>query len=1091
MRKKLLLLALFFFWATSCFAQYVDTAWVRRYNGPGNSTDNARKVKVDSSGNVYVTGFSYGSGTDADYATIKYYPDGDTTWVKRYNGPGNSRDWAHAMAVDYSENVYVTGESRGSGMYDDYATIKYYHNGDTAWLRRYNSSENYDDRPRPITLDDSGNVYVSGLSFGSGTDWDYATLKYYSNGDSAWASRYNGPGNGFDAGDALAVDGSGNAYVTGPSYGSGTDWDYATIKYDPNGGAVWVSRFDGPANSYDQPWAIAVDDSGNVYITGGSTGSGTSVDYATIKYNPSGDTAWVRRYNGLGNAGDYAHSIIVDGSGNVYVTGQSYGSGTDWDFATIKYDPDGDTVWIRRYNGSGNSGDVAWAVEVDVAGNVYVTGWSSGSGTGNDYATIKYNSNGDNVWVSRYNGPGNGEDTSFAIAVDGSGNVYVTGPSYGSGTDADYATIKYIQPIPFDTAMNYLVGNAPYSVFNGDLDGDGDLDLVTANAYSSDVSVLKNNGNGTFQPKVDKNVDGDYPYTVSCADLDGDGDLDLAVAHEGSDGSWIGNAYILKNEGNGTFQTPVNYGTGTQSTSVFCADLDGDTDLDLAVGNLGSDNVSILKNNGDGTFQTKVDYDVGNAPASVFCADLDGDNDLDLAVANWNSDSVSILKNNGDGIFQTKVDYAAGDGPHSIFCADLDGDIDLDLAVANGYSDSVSILKNNGDGTFQTKVDYAAGDNARSVFCADLDGDGDLDLAVANQGSDNVSVLKNNGDGTFESAYNHSTADGASSVFSADLDGDGDLDLAVANVGTGNVSILKNLTQVPANQPPWAFSLVSPTYGDTTGAYITFLWQASYDPNFGDQIRYDLYMSKVPGFDLDSTVVYDSLPLSKHTVALALGIDTYYWKVKAYDNWGAERWSTQSWTFVEVGLPETLWYAAYSPVDLIVTAPNGDSIGVNFNTIPNATYDTTTDKNLDGDKDDIVTIPNPLTGEYQVKVIREAEIGPGDTSYSLGIRIDGSNETVVIANASVPPPDQVDTVTYEVLLYLRGDANSDGKKTVSDAVFLINYLFKGGPAPSPLLLGDGNCCHEGKEDCQAVSVSVSDVVYLINYLFKGGPPPCS
>ena len=191
------------------------------------------------------------------------------------------------------------------------------------------------------------------------------------------------------------------------------------------------------------------------------------------------------------------------------------------------------------------------------------------------------------------------------------------------------------------------------------------------------------------------------------------------------------------------FAPAVNYGAVNNPVSVFCADLDGDTDLDLAVANYNSNNVSILKNNGDGTFQTKVDYGAGGYPVSVFCADLDGDTDLDLAVANLSSNNVSILKNNGDGTFQTKVDYAAGGQPRSVFCADLDGDTDLDMAVANFLSNNVSILKNNGNGTFQTKVDYGAGGSPHSVFCADLDGDTDLDLAVANYYSDNVSILKN------------------------------------------------------------------------------------------------------------------------------------------------------------------------------------------------------------------------------------------------------------------------------------------------------------------------------------------------------------
>jgi hypothetical protein len=629
--------------------------------------------------------------------------------------------------------------------------------------------------------------------------------------------------------------------------------------------------------------------------------------------------------------------------------------------------------------------------------------------------------------------------------------------------------------IPFAPVVNYDAGDGPHSVFCADLDGDVDLDLAVANWNSDKVSILKNNGDGTFQTKVDYGVAG-WPRSVFCADLDGDLDLDLAVANFYND-----NVSILKNNGDGTFQTKVDYGAGDGPSSIFCADLDGDDDLDLAVANQYSDNVFILKNNGDGTFQAKVDYGVGDYPFSVFCADLDGDTDLDLAVANYGSDNVSILKNNGDGTYQTAVNYEAGYDPWSVFCADLDGDTDLDLAVADASSDNVSILKNNGNGTFQTKVGYGVGDYPFSVFCADLDGDTDLDLSAANWNSDNVSILKNNGNGTFQSAVNYGAGNEPWSVFCADLDGDSDLDLTVANYVSDNVSILKNLTQVPANQPPWAFSLISPPDQDTIFGSVTFQWHIPYDPNFGDQMRYDLYISTSPGFEPPYTIVNSNLAVSKFVTAMDSG--AYYWKVKAKDNWGAETWSTETWSFVALptSVPETLWIVAYSPVDLIVTDPLGDSIGLEFNTIQDATYEDTVDWNEDGDSDDLVTIPHPYVGEYQIRVIREDGV-PDTATYDLGIRIDGSDMDLLADDDTVPPADGSSNYGYNCLPHLKGDVNCDDVTNSADIVFLINYLFKSGPAPDPLELGDVNCDEV---------VNSADVVYLINYLFKGGPPPCS
>jgi len=368
--------------------------WVARYNGPGNGLDRANAIAVDGSGNVYLTGWSEGSGTDYDYATIKYSAGGKQLWVKRYNGPGNGSDHAHAIAVESSGNVYVTGGSEGSDTKEDYATIKYSTNGKQLWVNTYNGPAKGNNNASAIAVDDAGNVYVTGYSKGSGTDYDYATIKYSTNGKQLWVNRYNGPANGIDWAWRIAVDGSGNVYITGDSMGSGIqdDFDYTTIKYSASGKQLWVKRYNGTGNGFNATRAIAVDGSGNVYVTGLSEGLGTKEDFATIKYSTNGKQLWVKRYNGPGNSykSDYATDIAVDSSGNVYVTGKSEGSGAKVDYATIKYSTNGKQLWVKRYSGPAKGDNSAWAIAVDSSSNVYVTGGSDGSGTESDYATIKY-----------------------------------------------------------------------------------------------------------------------------------------------------------------------------------------------------------------------------------------------------------------------------------------------------------------------------------------------------------------------------------------------------------------------------------------------------------------------------------------------------------------------------------------------------------------------------------------------------------------------------------------------------------------------------------------------------------------------------
>ena len=490
--KKIFLIFFFILSIASPLFAQVDTAWVRTYSGPYN-WDAPTEIAVDGSGNVYVAGRSLRNDNTMDYATLKYYPNGDIAWVRRYNGPADYGPAAvNDLAVDDSGNVYVTGFSPDTIYGQWSATIKYYPNGDTAWIRRHHGKGFGYDTGISIAVDASHNVYVTGASSGTGT-YDYATIKYIPNGDTAWVRLYSGPG-GYNIPCDLELDSEGNIYITGISY-AGTsyyDYDYATIKYYPNGDTAWVRRYNGPESNMDKPFDLAVDGSGNVYVTGFSYSSQTKFDYLTIKYHSNGDTAWVRRYYGTSNNMDSAMAVAVDSKGNVYVMGSSYGSGTGRDYVLLKYYADGKFAWERRYNGTGNSNDYAKALTIDNSDNLYVTGYSKNSEGTYDLVTVKYSPDGSAYCIKRYNSAVSENCVPYftAIAVDTSQNVYVAGVT---GCPADYLTIKYYPIITVGDAnsdgsvnisdiiylVNYLfrTGPPPEPMRKGDTNGDGEATI--------------------------------------------------------------------------------------------------------------------------------------------------------------------------------------------------------------------------------------------------------------------------------------------------------------------------------------------------------------------------------------------------------------------------------------------------------------------------------------------------------------------------------------------------------------------------------------------------------------------------------------
>jgi len=310
------------------------------------------------------------------------------------------------------------------------------------WVATYNGVGVGYNTPRKSAVDKFGNYIVAGSSENS-ADYDYVVLKYNTSGNLLWSRRYNSPVNRYDYLTDMVLDDSGNIYVTGESQveATGGDLDWITIKYKPNGDTAWIRSFEWTGRGPDEPYSIALDKKNNIFITGFCLASSPNGrDMVTAKYNYNGDLQWAKGYSSKNNGSDWGYAVVVDDSNNVYSSG--YGSIPEGnEIVTIKYNSNGDQIWIRKFPTLG--GDYLRPVKSakDKYDNIIVNGYYY---PGEQYAfnTIKYNKNGDLLWNRYYKGAGN-LNFCFALCTDSSANVYVAGRNTSTGTGNDFLTIKY------------------------------------------------------------------------------------------------------------------------------------------------------------------------------------------------------------------------------------------------------------------------------------------------------------------------------------------------------------------------------------------------------------------------------------------------------------------------------------------------------------------------------------------------------------------------------------------------------------------------------------------------------------------------
>jgi hypothetical protein len=555
-------------------------------------------VAVDAAGNTYVAGDSLGSGTGLDIVTIKFGLDGSQIWARRYNGPANLDDVAWNLALDSSGNVFVSGRAGITFQDTDYLTIKYDPSGNLLWSKRYNGPGNREDVPYSMVVDPSGNSYVTGYSYGGATNWDFATVKYDPAGNQLWASRYADPSE--DTALSMAVDAEGAVYVAGRSWKGSTNgrYDCRLVKYDSNGSQLWTQTYNGPANWDDEATAMGLDSSGNVYIGGYSTGNGTGSDYTTIKYDPGGTRLWVARYDGPAHNSDAIGGVAVEPGGGVWVTGSSRATSTTSGFATIKYDTNGAQVWLARRDGAAGLGG-GRSIALDGAGNAFVAGQDFINNS-LDLAVVKYSAGGSETWLNRYDGPAHGEDFALSVALDAYGNAFVSGSSMGSGTARDLVAIKH------------ALGAIATSIALPDVSGS------VGQTVTLSASLTATGGPAMSGVPVSIKVDGaDVPGSPATTDASGNANVSFTLV-EGSVGQHALSASYGGDGGHLAYSASAKLYVAKADTSLTAEDTSGDAGGSISL------KTKLLRSDGHPLAGKLVRFEVNGSAAGTGTTDAEG-----------------------------------------------------------------------------------------------------------------------------------------------------------------------------------------------------------------------------------------------------------------------------------------------------------------------------------------------------------------------------------------------------------------------------------------------------------------------------------
>jgi len=687
-------------------------------------------------------------------------------------------------------------------------------------------------------------------------------------------------------------------------------------------------------------------------------------------------------------------------------------------------------------------------------------------------------------------------------------------------------------PAAFVWFEDYFLDKEISAVVSGDIELDGDNDIAIADYAMKDVTILVNDGNGDFS--VSDNYPLDYnPDEMLVTDINNDGYVDVIVMHSAGQTSSDYHLTLMINDGLGNFvlNTP-SFSAFDSLCGLSRADFNLDGYLDLCLTECQNDEMSVLLNNKNGSFDggsANDKYSTGAGPVAVTTGDFNNDGFMDAATANRSSSDISVFFGDGAGAFEAASDYAVGNNPVRLKAADLNDDGSLDIVTADS-GEGISVVLNDGNGDFSQLTKYLPANYPGDMVVRDFDGDGDIDIASVNESSGDITLILNDGSGNFDGETDFPVAGAPRNAVGIDLDGDDDIDLAVVGNQSGNLAVHYNATCIdsdgdhygdpdyPENECPSdncpdiynpdQINSDNDNHGDICDncPLTNNENQSDVDSdNFGNACDNCIDDYNPDQTDSDSDSVGDSCDICPGYDD-RIDNDEDGWP-DGCDNCPQFYNPDQSLDADNDGVGDPCDNCEFYENPL---QEDFDTDGVG-DSCDNCIYVYNQDQNdTDADSigdscDNCLDAVNPDQEDTDGDLVGDScdvclgfddnEDGDGDmipdscdncADCFNPLQDDVDADCVGDSCDNCPDdynPDQADADgddIGDVCDWQCGDSNGDETVNILDITSLINYLYKGGPAPDPIEAADVN--NDG-------TVNILDITYLINYLYRGGPEP--